>query len=410
MPRKQGELLRLDGCNDLGRKNFRSRGYDRCPVCHSEEILYRLRGKRLVSRRLWIVAVFLLVAAAYGQSGFRPALPGYEFQFPRDHGSHDEYRTEWWYYTGQVTTAGGKRYGFEVTFFRVGVLPPPAPETGTWDLRNLSLAHFAISDLGRGEFRYYEKMNRETPFLADARTGSLDVFNEGWSARTTQSGDMRLLAAAGGDRIELVLKSRKPPAIHGTNGVSVKAAGEGYASHYYSLTRLAAAGSITVGGRTEPCSGLAWMDHEFGSSELREHQQGWDWFSLQLDNGTELMLYQIRKRDGIPDVTSSGSVVQPDGNVIHLTNRDFVVTPLSRWKSSRSGATYPMGWRIDVKPLRISLAVREEMRDQELITKGSTRVTYWEGAVRASGSFGETPVTGAGYVEMTGYDKRFGVR
>ncbi len=341
-------------------------------------------------------------------SDFQAALPGYQFEFPRDHGTHDEYRTEWWYYTGHLETAGGRRYGFELTFFRVGVMPPDEPQQTTWDLRNLSLAHFAITDINGEKFRFYEKLNRSSPYTAAAAAGRLDVFNEGWRATTTSDGAWRITAAQNGDGIDLVLRTHKAPVIHGENGISVKAAGPGYASHYYSMTRLAVSGTITAKGRKpEACSGLAWMDHEFGSSALRETQQGWDWFSVQLDNDAELMLYQIRRTDGTPDVTSSGSFVTSEGEVIHLTRDQFSVKPLGRWKSAKSGATYPMGWSVTVPALRIVLRLDPLLENQELITHSSTRVNYWEGAVAVTGSSQNVSVNGNGYVEMTGYDRAF---
>ncbi|HEX9162564.1 MAG TPA: lipocalin-like domain-containing protein [Thermoanaerobaculia bacterium] len=336
-------------------------------------------------------------------SDFQPALPGYEFEFPRDHGAHDEYRTEWWYYTGHLTTDSGRRYGFELTFFRAGVVPPGAPEQTAWDLRNLSLAHFAITDVSGRKFRYYERLNRSSPFTAAASSGRLDVFNEAWRATTTSDGAWRITASQNGDAIDLVLRTRKRPAIHGENGVSVKAQGIGYASHYYSMTRLAVTGTIN----SQRCTGLAWMDHEFGSSALRENQQGWDWFSVQLANDSELMLYQIRRSDGTPDVTSSGSLITPDGDVIHLTRDQMVVRPLRRWKSPQSGATYPMGWSISIPSFAITLRLDPLLDNQELMTRSSTRVTYWEGAVDVTGSSDNVAVNGDGYVEMTGYDRAF---
>ncbi|GAC1429146.1 MAG: lipocalin-like domain-containing protein [Thermoanaerobaculia bacterium] len=354
-----------------------------------------------------VISIFCLLPRAF-PGEFQPALPGYQFEFPRDHGTHDEYRTEWWYYTGHLRGGSGRRYGFELTFFRVGVTPPDAPQATNWDLRNLSLAHFAITDINGKKFRYYEKLNRTSPFTAAAAAGRLDVFNEAWRASTTSDGSWRIAAGQAGDSIELVLRSRKPPAIHGENGVSVKAQGVGYASHYYSMTRLEVTGSVTAKGRKpEGCIGVAWMDHEFGSSALRENQQGWDWFSVQLDNDTELMLYQIRRQDGWPDATSSGSVITPDGEVIHLRREQMIVRPMRRWKSRKSGATYPMGWTVLIPSLRISLRLIPALENQELLTTASTRVTYWEGAVGVTGSFADTSVNGDGYVEMTGYDRPF---
>jgi len=341
-------------------------------------------------------------------SDFRLAVPPYQFEFPRDHGSHDDYRTEWWYYTGHLRAESGRRYGFEVTFFRVGVEPPGAPARTRWDLRNLSLAHFAITDIDGRKFRYYEKLNRSSPFTAGSATGALNVFNESWRATTLADGSWRLTASAGGDAVDLVLRASKPPAIHGQNGVSVKAQGIGYASHYYSMTRLVVTGTVQSKGRkAEPCQGLAWMDHEFGSAVLRENQQGWDWFAIQLDNETELMLYIIRRTDGTPDVTSSGSLVMDGGEVIHISGNQMRVQPITTWRSPRSGATYPMGWNISISSLKLQVKLTPALEDQELVTKSSTQVTYWEGAVGVSGSFGNVGVSGAGYVEMTGYDRAF---
>lgn len=329
------------------------------------------------------------------------ALPGYEFAFPRDHGSHPEYRTEWWYYTGHLRTESGRRYGFEVTFFRVGVNQDPARTR--WDLRSLMPAHFAITDVQAKDFRYYEKLNRSSVFTAQAAEGKLDVFNEGWRATTNPDGSWRLVAKAGDDALDLVLRARKAPAVHGENGISVKAPVEGYASHYYSMTRLEAAGTING----QRAAGQAWMDHEFGSSALRENQQGWDWFSIQLDNDAELMLYVIRRSDGSPDVTSSGSLIADDGRVIHIRREQMRITPLAQWKSPKSGATYPVAWRVELPTFNISLNVRPLMNQQELVTHGSTNITYWEGACDVTGAFGGTPVRGEAYVEMTGYDKAF---
>ncbi|HVT04348.1 MAG TPA: lipocalin-like domain-containing protein [Thermoanaerobaculia bacterium] len=366
---------------------------------------------RPTRRRLLAVIMLLLsgpVAVAgpgqYGSAGFELALPGYVFEFPRDHGAHDAYQTEWWYYTGQVKTANGRSLGFELTFFRVGVTPPSRPAETAWDLRDLALAHFAISDISRREFRYHEKLSRATPFTAAARQGSLEMFNEGWKAATRSDGSLQLKARDGGDAIDFRLVSTKPPAIHGQDGISTKGPGLGNASHYYSLTRLVVDGTITARGTAEKCKGLAWMDHEFGSSPLRDGQ-GWDWFSLQMDNETELMIYILRRPDGKPGPASAGSLVLADGNVIHLKREDIQITRLGTWTSPRSGGTYPMGWNVRIAPVSLTVNVQEKLKDQELITRASTQVTYWEGAVGGIGTFGGTPVRADGYVEMTGYAK-----
>jgi predicted secreted hydrolase len=264
-------------------------------------------------------------------------------------------------------------------------------------------AHFAITDVAQKDFRYYEKLNRGSVFTADAAVGRLDVFNEAWRATTNPDGSWRLVAKQGDDALDLVLRTRKPPAVHGENGVSVKAQGVGFASHYYSMTRLEAAGTING----QRATGQAWMDHEFGSAALRENQQGWDWFSIQLDNDAELMLYIIRRTDGTPDTTSAGSLIASDGRVIHIRRDQLRIAPLARWKSSKSGATYPIRWRVEVPSFNVALTVNPLLNAQELLTKGSTRVTYWEGACDVSGTFGGVAVRGDAYVEMTGYDRAF---
>ncbi len=337
--------------------------------------------------------------------GFDIAEPGWTYRFPRDHGSHDQFKTEWWYFTGHLWTTDQKRYGFEVTFFRVGITPPSKRQQGAspWRLDDIALAHFAVTDLSDKRFRYVEKLNRSSRFTANARTGSLEVFNEGW--HVSMSGDRTIVLNADSDEyeIELTMSPLKPPAIHGENGISVKGAGVGYSSHYYSLPRLKIAGSIRDGQRTSSCTGVGWMDHEFGSSILREDQKGWDWFALQLDDDTELMLYQIRKNDGSSDTTSSGSFIAQDGSVLHLDHDQFHIETLDEWTSSVSKGTYPMGWRVTVPSLGIDLEVEETMRPQELVTEGSTGVVYWEGAVDVDGRSGANAVRGYGYVEMTGY-------
>lgn len=358
--------------------------------------------RRLLPAVLLIAAVLCATPFAAASEPFRSATAGYEYVFPRDHGSHPEYKTEWWYYTGHLRTEKGRRYGFELTFFRVA-LTPPAPKETNWDLQNVMPAHFAVTDLQEKDFRFYEKLNRASPYTADAAVGRLDVFNEAWRATTNPDGSWRIVARSGKDSIDLTLRTAKAPAVHGENGISVKATTAGYASHYYSMTNMEATGSVNG----QRASGKVWMDHEFGSSVLRENQQGWDWFSIQLDNDAEIMLYVIRKTDGSADVTSSGSLVTSDGRVIHIRRDQMRITPLSRWKSPKSGATYPMGWRVELPMFNVSVTVRPVMNAQELVTHGSTNITYWEGACDVAGSFGGTPVRGEAYVEMTGYDKAF---
>jgi predicted secreted hydrolase len=205
--------------------------------------------------------------------------------------------------------------------------------------------------------------------------------------------------------IELLLIPEKKPVIHGQNGISQKAEGEGYASHYYSITRLKTEGKIFLKKKEIPVQGRSWMDHEFGSTQLREYQVGWDWFSIQLENGVDLMIYQIRHLDGKIDPNSSGTIIFSDGSHRHLPLKDFQIEVLRRWKSKKSGAAYPSGWRIRVPQDQIELLFAPTVKGQELITEASTRVTYWEGSVLIEGKYRNRPVRGLGYVELTGYAK-----
>ncbi|HEY0593629.1 MAG TPA: lipocalin-like domain-containing protein [Thermoanaerobaculia bacterium] len=371
-------------------------------------------------RRLGLAVLVVAAAALAGQapagvpprapSGFRYAVPGWTFAFPRDHGSHDGFQTEWWYYTGHLRGDNGHRYGFELTFFRVGVEARGGAPRTAWDLRHLALAHFAISDLDGRKFRFHEKVSRMSPYTAGAAAGRLDLFNEGWSASTQPDGSWRIRASADGDAIDLVLRAAKPPAVHGTDGISVKGPDAGAASHYYSMTRLRAAGTIRAGGAASRCSGQVWMDHEFSTSVLGAAQEGWDWVSLQLDDGTELMLYQMRNRDGTIDAASSGSFVDASGRVETLRASDYAIAARGSWTSPKSGAAYPMGWRVAIPRLGLDLEVDAEMEDQELVTTSSTGVAYWEGAVRARGTSRGKRTTALGYVEMTGYAAPFKLR
>ena len=340
-----------------------------------------------------------------GAEAFRLALPGYTFSFPRDHSSHEDFRTEWWYYTGHLRTASGEEYGYQVTFFRSG-LAEARKRRSQWAARNIYLAHFALSDIGRKSLRFYERVSRAGMGQAGASESAFRVWNRDWEV----SGDasrQRLKAAEGEVGVDLTLRSGKPPVIHGENGVSPKGEGRGHASHYYSLSRLATDGILTLRGKPVAVRGLTWMDHEFGSTQLNPDQVGWDWFSLQFDNDTELMLYVIRKTDGRPDPSSAGTWVAADGGSEHIRQAEFSVEVLERWTSPRSKGSYPIRWRLRVPKLSLDLIVTPIFPEQELDTAKSTKVIYWEGAVAAAGALQGRAVKARGYVEMTGYAEPF---
>ena len=333
------------------------------------------------------------------------ARPGYEYAFPRDHGAHPDYKLEWWYYTGHLDAANGRSFGYELTFFRFG-MDRVAENPSAWNVRDLHVAHFALSELpGDGSperFRFYERVNRAGPGIAHARVDTLDVGNESWSARL-DDGVMKLRAYADGILLELDLRSEKPPAVHGTNGVSQKADGIGQAAHYYSMTRMATRGLVSIDGNATSVTGESWMDHEFGTSQLADDQVGWDWFSLQLENGEELMLYQIRHRDGSVDGNSSGTIVGADGGTSHLRIDQFNVESFRDWESDETGAVYRLDWEVEIPGENTRLRVTPLMDNQEMVTMRSTGFPYWEGAVDVEGIWRGEPVSGRGYVELTGY-------
>lgn len=348
-------------------------------------------------------------------TAWREALPGYEFSFPRDHAAHPDNRIEWWYYTGNLETKAGRRFGYQLTFFRIGVVREPA-NTSRWALRDLYMAHFAISDIEQQSFHSFERINRAGIGWAGADAheqnqpgeeprrakSTVRVWNEDWDARI-EGGSHTLRASEEGVSLDLELTLSKAEVVHGDRGVSQKGSSAGNASHYYSLTRLESSGRLVVDGEAFEVAGLSWMDHEFGTSFLDDQQVGWDWFSIQLEDGRDLMLFQIRRQDGSIDPLSSGTLIEAGGRAIHLNHGEFSLTPGQMWRSENSGASYPTAWRIDLPRYGLRINVTAAFEDQELRTPESTGVTYWEGSVAIEGSSGDKRIRGRGYLEMTGY-------
>lgn len=332
---------------------------------------------------------------------WREAEAGYRYSFPQDHQSHEDYGLEWWYYTGNVETKAGRRFGYQLTFFRVGVVREPT-NPSRWAVRNLYMAHFAISDIEPKAFHAFERINRAGINWAGADAASYRVWNEDWEARL--DGQDHLLKARDGDcELELRLAPAKPATIHGENGISQKGPLASSASHYYSLTRLVTSGRLVIDGERFDVTGLSWMDHEFGTSFLKEVEAGWDWFSIQLDDGRELMLFEIRRHDGSLDPRSSGTLIEKDGRAVHLPFDEFKLASSNAWRSEASGAAYPTTWAIELPRYGLRLNVRAAFADQELRALESTGVTYWEGSIQVDGTSGEQGVKGRGYLEMTGY-------
>ena len=362
---------------------------------------------------LWSAGIILSGAAPAGPTSnqsFRMATPGYLYQFPRDHGSHDEFRTEWWYYTGHLKATNGRRFGFQLTFFRRGIDPHSIHTfPSQWTIRHLYLAHVSLSDLDGGRFHFGEKISREGLGKAGSESGHLHVWIDQWSAQAQEDQPTahRLQAVHDNFSIDLMVSPLKPPTVHGHDGLSRKGDETGQASHYYSLTRLATQGRISLNNETFQVEGMSWMDHEFTSADLGQEVVGWDWFSLQLSDERDLMLYQLRRGDGSPDGASSGTIIEADGKATFLSPAEFTIKPLSSWISPTSNARYPSRWRLTCPSLHLDVEVTPLLADQELVTRRSTQVTYWEGAVQVRGTAGSPTLTGQGYVELTGYAERF---
>jgi predicted secreted hydrolase len=363
-----------------------------------------MRRVLLIAIPALVVLIMLIGVSAIAMlRGYEVALPGRVLGFPRDHAAHPAFQTEWWYYTGHLRTAEGEEYGYQLTFFQRRLddgswLPGPSQ----WSPQHLYMAHFAISDKQRKRLIFSEKINRSTLGVAGADDERFRVWNDEWRAELL--GPYHHLQAAMDDfAINLILLPEKGPVVHGIDGVSQKGRSKGNASHYYSFTRLKTNGILQVRGVAKEVTGTSWMDHEFGSSQLEPTQVGWDWFSVQLDNRTELMLYLLRHEDGRIDPHSSGTLVHPGGQAEHLRKEMFEVVALGKWSSPRSGATYPQGWELRVPKAGLSLRITPAFPDQELDTKSSTRVVYWEGKVLVEGIHDGQTVVGAGYVELVGY-------
>ncbi len=354
----------------------------------------------------WLLMNCASFAADAPAAEFKPATPGYEFQFPRDHGSHPAFRTEWWYYTGHLRAKDGRSFGFELTFFRRAI---PAHEVKTlpsqWSLTHLYLAHFAVTDINGHRFHYSEKVSRAGLGKAGADESHLRVWIDDWHATALSEGggEQHIVASDKAYAVALTLAPAKPLAAHGRDGVSLKGSEAGQASHYYSFTRLVTTGTLTIGKESFPVTGTSWMDHEFGSADLGEDVVGWDWFSIQLADNREIMLYCMRRRDGSPDRVSSGTVISAEGQTRHLRLEDFRIEATRSWTSAASQAVYPSQWHIIIPSLDLALDVLPVLAEQELRTSRSTQVIYWEGAVAVTGTQQGQPITGDGYVELTGY-------
>lgn len=333
--------------------------------------------------------------------------------FPEDHGAHPGFRTEWWYYTGNLESAQGKRFGYQLTFFRRQITSPDregaAPPTpSAWRTDQIYLAHAALSDLDGGTYHTAEQAARAALGMAGSwwDGDAFTVVLKNWKARITPGGH-HLRARTPDFSLEFELKPEKPPVLHGDSGYSRKGSAPDQASCYYSLTRLDTAGWLTLGGQKMAVTGESWMDQEFSTAPLAPGITGWDWFGLQLSNGTEVMIYLLRREDRTLHPASSGTFIDPEGRARHLKATDFQIEVDETWQSPHSGALYPSAWRFKILPLELNMQVTSNLADQEMRSPESTGVTYWEGSISIRGAMDGEALTGRGYAELTGYAEAF---
>ncbi|MCF6356000.1 MAG: hypothetical protein L3J26_13020 [Candidatus Polarisedimenticolaceae bacterium] len=332
-------------------------------------------------------------------AGFERAEHPRVFQFPQDHGAHPGFRSEWWYFTGNLETAQRRRFGFQLVFFRNALKPGAVDGESAWRSKQIWMAHFALTDAQSGRFHAYERFSRGAIGLAGAQPEPFEVWLDDWSV--TQQGDQWVLhAAEKGLSLTLSLVPLRQPVLQGDAGLSQKSAAAGNASYYYSIPRLRAEGELVIGDQTHQVTGTAWLDREWSTSALGEDQAGWDWFSIQLDDGSDLMFYQLRGKDGRPDPHSSGSLLLPDGGLIRLGSEDVMLQPLGYWDSPKGGR-YPVRWRLQIPSQGLDLEVTPVLENQEL----DLLVRYWEGAMDISGTRAGKAVRGQGYLELAGYSE-----
>lgn len=361
-----------------------------------------------------LLACVLFARPAFAQTdrlttddGFLLADRPREWSFPRDYGRHDGFGLEWWYFTGNVRTPGGREFGYQLTFFRNELAPKRGPEPAEgiatpspWRTRELHFAHAAISDIDRERFWHADRQSRARPGLAHAADDTLDVRLLDWSCMLRE-GVIHLSASDGDHAIELRCAIERGPILQGEGGLNRKGDRPGQGSYYHSLTRLRTEGTLTVGGETHEAAGLSWMDQEFSSNQLAGDQRGWDWFSIQLDDGRDIMAYQIRA-EGDAEPYTWATVIGSDGSTRYLRDRGVRFSPADHWTSPETGGRYPQRWTIEIDGVR-PLSVRTRFTGQELISGAGGDIAYYEGAMEVLDASGNR--LGVGYVEMTGYDR-----
>ena len=350
-----------------------------------------------------LVAVFSAVVSFPGTASepWKRAEAGWQYEWPRDHLAHHDFKTEWWYFTGNLRSQDGRRFGYQLTFFRQGVRPPGSgPVQSRFVTDSIKFGHFAVTDVSEGKFLFTQSIKRGAFGEAGFSAGSRLAWLGDWNLELAEDGAFIVKGAHDGLELNLRLENAKPLVIHGEHGISVKSAEEGHASHYYSATRLRTRGSLSTSEGRFDVTGESWFDHEWATNQLAANQTGWDWFSIQFGDGTELMIYRLRLKDGTSDRASSGSWIAADGTVRHLKHDEIAMLPEEFWTSTKTGARYPIGWKIRIATLGLEITVRTPVEKQELALQP---VSYWEGLIDVSGTREGRAVKGHGYLELTGY-------
>jgi len=336
-------------------------------------------------------------------TGYARAYLPREFMFPLDHGPHPEYRHEWWYYTGNLATNTGRRFGYQLTFFRFSLDPHNTERSSQWATTQMMMAHFAMTDVEDGKFYHDEKFSRVAFGLAGMEAQPFMVWIDNWSAvgSPDEIWPLKIHAVRDDIQIDLSLVPAKPVVLQGDRGLSRKGSEAGNASYYYSYTHLQTHGILHIGNTQYDVSGLSWLDREWGTSSLSRDQSGWDWFALQFSDDTEIMVYRLRRKDGSVDAFSSGTVIDAGGAVHSLASQDFSIKVMKEWQSPHTRVNYPARWRLTVADEALDLEIEPLLDDQEL----HVSLNYWEGAVKLHGTYKNKNVSGYGYVELTGYDE-----
>jgi predicted secreted hydrolase len=361
--------------------------------------------------KLAALAAVLFVLPAFGEEPestapadpWQRAIGPWSWLFPRDHGAHLNFKTEWWYFTGNLSDSQHRPFGYQLTIFRQGVQFKPAQPTSKWAARDFYFGHFTISDLAANKFHVGERVTRGALGEAKAAPDRMDVALGPWTIQQDADEQMHLAARAPGMAIDFAEHPLKPLVLEGVGGLSQKANGVGEASYYYSYPRLDTSGKLRVGDKTYDVTGLSWFDHEFSTSSLGKDQVGWDWFCIQLENHEEIMLYAMRDKSGAMDPNSEGTWVKADGTSERLLPGSFSIEKQGTWVSPGSGAIYPAGWHIVVPGHGADLIVSPAMADQELRLTRMGALDYWEGACTIEGTVAGAAAKGVGYTELTGY-------